>query len=297
MERPVPGPHPLLETDLIRTFVAISETGSFTRAAQRVLRTPSAVSMQIKKLEETLGRPLFLREGRRVSLTPDGEALLGYGRRLLRLNEEAVSRFVAPAVEGTVSFGAPDDFGTRFLPDILCRFAASHPLVEVDVVVGPSIDLLARLDAGTLDLTLATEGSGDDRPRQGEIVYTESLQWVGLKGGIAYECDPLPLALSGQGCAWRAAALAALDGIGRRYRTAYTSEHCTGQMAALLADLAVAPFPASLVSPPLRRLGQAEGLPPLGNYHIILHVGTRGGPAAEALAAHVIDCFNENPPV
>ena len=296
MDRPAPDTHPLLETDLIRTFVAISETGSFTRAAKRVFRTPSAVSMQIKKLEETLGRPLFLREGRRVSLTPDGEALLGDGRRLLRLNEEAVSRFIAPAIEGSISFGAPDDFGTRFLPDILCRFASSHPLVEVNVVVGPSVDLQARFDAGALDLALVTAGSGDDRPRQGEIVYTEPLQWVGLKGGIAHESDPLPLALAGPSCAWRAAALAALDGVGRRYRVAYTSEHCTGQMAALLADLAVAPFPASLVAPPLRRLGDGEALPPIGNYHIVLYTAARGGPAGEALAAHIIDCFSEMAP-
>ena len=282
---------PLLETDLIRSFVAISETGSFTRAAQRVYRTPSAVSMQIKKLEETLGRPLFLREGRSVSLTPDGEALLGFARRMLRLNEEAVSRFVCPAVEGTISFGAPDDFGTRFLPNILARFACTHPLVEVNVVLGTSFELMGRLEAGTLDLALVTAGNSGKHDAEGEIVFSEPLLWAGIKGGIAHEHSPLPLALSGQTCAWRAAALAALDKAGLRYRVAYTSEHCVGQAAALHADLAIAPFPASLVDGPLVALGSAEGLPDLGNYHILLHRGARGGAGMDALAREVVESF------
>lgn len=282
---------PLLETDLIRSFVAISETGSFTRAAQRVYRTPSAVSMQIKKLEETLGRTLFLREGRSVSLTPDGEALLGFARRMLRLNEEAVSQFLCPPMAGTISFGAPDDFGTRFLPNILARFACTHPMVDVNVVLGTSHELMQRLHAGTLDLALVTAGNTGQNDSDGTIVYSEPLKWAGLKGGIAYEHDPLPLALSGRTCAWRAAALAALDKAGRRYRIAYTSEHCVGQAAALHADLAIAPFPASLVTRPLVALGEVDGLPDLGNYHILLHRGATGGDCTDALARQVVESF------
>ncbi len=291
MNEPLTTPFPLLESDLIKTFVAISETGNFSRAAKRVYRTPSAVSMQVKKLEETLGRPLFLREGRQVTLTPDGETLLSYGRRLLKINEEAVSRFLAPAVEGAVSLGAPDDFGTRFLPNILCRFACSHPLVEVNVVVGSSLDLLEQLDDGALDLTLVTSGNAKTPRSDGELVFSEPLVWVGLKGGMAQECDPLPLALSNRGCAWRGAALGALDKVQRRYRVAYTSEHCIGQKAAVVADLAIAPWPASLVEPPLRRLGSSEALPPLGNYHILLHRGHSDGAAVDALAGHVVESF------
>jgi len=282
---------PLLETDLIRSFVAISETGSFTRAAQRVYRTPSAVSMQIKRLEETLGRTLFLREGRTVSLTPDGEALLGFARRMLRLNEEAVSRFLCPSVAGTISFGAPDDFGTRFLPNILARFACTHPLVEVNVVLGTSVELLERIEAGTLDIALVTSGNAGQRDTDGTIVFSEPLVWAGLKGGIAHEHTPLPLALSGRTCAWRAAALAALDKAGLPYRIAYTSEHCVGQAAALHADLAIAPFPASLANGPLVALGEADGLPDLGNYHILLHRGANGGAAVDALEREVVESF------
>ncbi len=282
---------PLLESDVLRTFVAIAESGSFTRAAKQVFRTPSAVSMQIKRLEETLGRALFVREARRVRLTAEGEALLSYGRRLLELNEEAVAQFLSPAVDGTVCFGTPDDVGTRILPAVLSQFARSHPAVQVDVAVSRTADLLRRVDEGRLDLALVTVGNEGQDDRRGEIVYGESLAWAGRGGGMAGRRDPLPLALADHGCVWRATALAALDRAGRRYRIAYTSEHCAGQEAAMLADLAVAPFPPSLIRPPLRRLGDETGLPALGDYHVMLVRAGGHGQAAEVLAGHVVEHF------
>src|ERR687894_59649 len=141
-----------LDLDLLRTLVAIADTGSFNRAARSVFRTPSAVSMQMKKLEEQVGRPLFAKDGRSVVLTPDGEALVGYGRRILKLAEEALSRFRAPEIQGTIKLGTPDDYAVRFLPEILARFAASHPNVEVDVFCMGSRDLLYHLDDGTIDV-------------------------------------------------------------------------------------------------------------------------------------------------
>lgn len=281
---------PLLESDLVRTFVAIAETESFTRAAKRVHRTPSAVSMQVKRLEDMLGTELFVREARNVSLTPAGETLLGYSRRLLRISEEAVAQFLAAPIEGSVSFGSPDDFGTRFLPGILKRFAATHPQVEVNVVVGSSSDLIARLDAGTLDLTLITTG-GCAGTTRGRTVMHEPLVWAGLKGGCAHECEPLPLALAHQGCCWRANALKALDEAGRRYRVAYTSEHWAGQQAALLADLAIAPLPASLIGPQLQRLDAIAALPELGSYAINIVRGGRKSDAIDVLEQHVVDSF------
>ena len=284
---------PILDTELLRTFVAIAETGSFRAAAKRVYRTPSAVSMQIKKLEDTLGRSLFLREGRHVTMTADGETLLGYGRRMLNLNDEAVARFVTPAVEGCVRLGAPDDFGTRFLPNILTRFAAVHAAVDVEVRLEPSETLLERLDEGGLDLTLITANRGETPKRNGEVLFTEALVWTGLRGGIAWERKPLPLALATHGCPWRHAALTALDRAGKAYRIAYGSPHCAGQQAAMLADLAIAPFPASLIEPPFRRLGVGEGLPSLPDYQILLVERADLGPAGEALAAEVRASFAE----
>ena len=291
--RPENASLPLLDTDTLRTFVAIAENGSFTRAAHQVFRTPSALSMQIKRLEETLGQSLFIREARRVSLTPEGEVLLGYGRRLLKLNEEAVGRFLAPSLEGSVRLGTPDDVGTRVLPQVLTRFARSHPAVQVNVNAGRSVDLLKRLDDGELDLALVTLGHSDLSAKRGEVVHTEPLVWAGRDGGVAVQRSPLPLSLANHGCAWREMALGALDKAEISYRVAYNSEHCAGQEAAMLADLAVAPFPASLVQPPLRVLGPENGLPALGDYQIALVRRDGSGPAAEALAEQVVQTFRE----
>ncbi|TBU72037.1 LysR family transcriptional regulator [Pseudomonas daroniae] len=284
----LPASLPLLESDVLKTFVGIAESGSFTRTAAQVFRTTAAVSQQIKRLEETLGRTLFLRESRRVRLTSDGEMLLGYARRLLKLNEEAVSHFLVPNLAGTVRFGTAFDIGVGALPELLSQFALSHPAVQVDVSVGRSRELIERLDEGELDLTLINTGNGDADDSRGEIICSEALVWAGRDGGLAIKRSPLPLAVASHGCAWRRAAMDGLDRMGRSYRIAYSSEQCAGQEAALLADLAIAAFPASLVKPPLRRLNQQEhGLPPLGDYHIKLLRGSNRGAAADALAAQV----------
>lgn len=281
----------LLDIDLVRTFVAIADSGSFTAAASDVLRTPSAVSMQMKRLEDLLGRPLFNREGRSVALTADGEALLGHARQLLRVNEEAVSHFLVPPVEGRVRFGAPDDFGTRFLPNILKRFAATHPKVEVSVVLTTSVKLQEQLKNDGIDLTLVTSEESAGGAFPGRAIYAEPLIWVGVKGGRARNAEPLPLALSDHGCVWRAAALRSLDHAKRPYRIAYTCENCQGQLAALLADLAIAPLPLSLLTPDYERLGKASGLPEVGHYQIRLCERPDIGPAARAFAAHVAESF------
>ncbi|NIC04873.1 LysR family transcriptional regulator [Billgrantia bachuensis] len=280
---------PLLDSDVLRTFVAIAECGSFTRAARQVFRTPSALSMQIKRLEETLGQALFVREARQVRLTPEGEVLLGYGRRLLKLNEEAVTQFLAPSMAGRLGFGTTDDVGTRILPGVLAQFARSHPAVQVDVVVGSSREMLARLDAGELDLVLVTAGNPGQEPR-GEIVHSEPLVWAGREGGVAAQRSPLPVALAHQGCAWRGMALEALNRAGLSFRIAYSCEHCAGQEAAMIADLAVSPFPQSLVRPPLRRI-DPDLLPPLGEYQLTLVKRHDVGEACETLVGHVMAAF------
>lgn len=163
---------PLLDNDVLRSFVAIAESGTFTSAARVVHRTPSALSMQIKQLERNLGKTLFIREPRRVTLTAEGEVLLDYSRRLLRLNEEAVQHFISPTLEGKVGIGTSDDVGTRILPEVLAEFARSYPAVLVDVVVGSSKQNLARLDAGELDMTLVTVADEAGIGR-GELVHEE----------------------------------------------------------------------------------------------------------------------------
>ena len=171
---------PLLESDVLRTFVAIADSGSFTRTAAQVFRSTAAVSLQIKRLEETLGQRLFIREPRQVRLTAEGEVLLGYARRLLKLNEEAVAHFLAPALVGRVGFGSPTDLGSRVLPGVLSMFARSHPAVQVDVAVGRSADLIEKLDAGELDLILINAGNDGQDDSRGEIIYSEALVWAGV---------------------------------------------------------------------------------------------------------------------
>ncbi len=279
---------PLLDNDVLRSFVAIAECGTFTGAAKLVHRTPSALSMQIKQLEQNLGKTLFIREPRQVTLTTEGEVLLDYSRRLLRLNEEAVQHFIAPSLEGKVGIGTSDDVGTRILPEVLAQFARSYPAVLVDVVVGSSKQNLARLDAGELDMTLVTVA--DERgPGRGEVVHEEPLVWAGREGCSAVLRTPLPIAMAHEGCAWRQMTLRALDKAGVPYRIAYTCEHCSGQEAAMLADLAVAPFPQSLVRSPLREIA-SDTLPQIGMYQLAL-VRRGSNPLNDALASHVRDAF------
>ena len=288
---PIAATHPsrTLDTDVLRSFVAIAEAGSFTAAARQVHRTPSALSMQIKGLEHTLAQTLFVREARRVRVTEHGEMLLSYARRLLQLNAEAVSHFLAPAVEGQVSLGLPDDLGRRVLPRALGQLAREYPQVMVNVVAGGSADLSERVAAGDLDLALISAGSNETDAHPGDIVATEHMVWVGLPDGRAAYRRPLPLALANHGCAWRASALAALDAADIDYRIAYSSESGAGQSAAALADLAVAALPAGLVGPPLVALRE---LPALAATHIALIRRPDAGTAADTLADCLHAAFN-----
>ena len=198
MNAPLNHPLPLLDLDVLRTFVAIAETGSFTTAANAVFRTPSAVSMQIKKLEDILGRCVFSRDARSVSLTTDGEMLLGYARRMLAINREAVSKFIIPDIVGVVRLGSPDDYGERVLPHVLKRFAQSHPSIAVDVVIDQSGNLRRRMDDRTLDITLVTNSSKISMA-DAEVLLTEPIVWAGAKGGCAHLREPLPVSIVGRG--------------------------------------------------------------------------------------------------
>src|ERR671929_349949 len=153
MERP---PMHLLDIDQLRTFVAIADTGSFTRAAEVVHKTQSAVSMQMKRLEERIGRPIFARDGRASKLTEDGERLLDYARRIVKLNVEAVAAFSDAELRGRVRLGVPDDYADRYLPEIMARFSRAYPGVELSVICEPSIELIGRIEANELDLAIVT---------------------------------------------------------------------------------------------------------------------------------------------
>ncbi len=280
-----------VDLDVLRTFAAIADTGSFSKAAEKVFRTPSAVSMQIKKLEEVLGVAVFERDSRSVHLTPNGELLLGYARRIIALSNEMMARFVMPDIEGTVVLGAPDDYGNKLLPQVLKRFAETHPNVSVDVVADSSLNLTKRFEAGELDVMVYTSSNKHALEAGAEIVLEEDLVWAGVRNGCAHQKEPLPVAMWESGCAWRAGAVEALGAIGRSYRVAYKSAQVVAQRAAVSADLAVAPMPAFFIEEPLVRLGEKQDLPKLGSYQIRMRMKPDAGCCSEAVANHVVDCF------
>ena len=279
-----------LDLDLARTFVAICETGNFSRAAEKVHRSASAISLQVKKLETMVGRELFKRETRKVTMTEDGEVLLGYARRLLKLNDEAMSHFHAPEFSGTVRLGVPNDTGVVVIPEILRRFAQTHPHVDIDVHLGPTRTLRQQIDKGDLDIAVFSFDAELDRQAP---IHSEPLVWLGARHGSAIDKRPLPVSMAEPGCYWRTMALKALDDAGVNYRIAYTSEFCQAQIAAVRADLAIAPLPISVISDDLVHLGPAHGLPEIGEYRMTLAKRAGHGAVEEALAEHVIAGFRK----
>lgn len=279
--------YPAIDTELLRTFVAIADNGGFTRAAEVVNRTQSAVSMQMKRLEEdVLQRTVFERDGRQVRLTAEGQILLGYARRILKLHGEVMSTLRQPHMVGAVRIGTPDDYVMRFLPGILSRFAQAYPLVQVEVHCESSAQLLQRQD---LDLTIVTRKPGHDI---GELLRQERFVWAEAVGFSPHEQTPLPLAMFNTDCFCREWACNALDAMGREYRVAYTSPSLAALMAVVSAGLAVTAQLQSLITPDMRVLGEAEGLPqlPLSNI-MLLRNQSHQSPVTDTLAEHIIEGF------
>ena len=276
----------LLDIDQLRTFVAIAETGSFTRAADEVHRTQSAVSMQMKRLEERVGRPVFERDGRQSRLTADGQRLLEYARRILQLNDEAVSALAEPELAGSIRLGLPDDYADRLLPRVLAAFARSHPAIEINVACEQSTSIFQRVEEGRLDLGIVTHG---DCGGLGEIFRREPLYWVASEQHCAEEIDPLPLALGPRTCSWRRAALAALDRAGRSYRVAYVSPSAAALSGAVLAGLAISVLPESAVRNEMRVFKSADGFPALPPCDIAyLRARQARLPIHDALVGHIV---------
>jgi DNA-binding transcriptional LysR family regulator len=280
----------LLDIDQLRTFLAIVETGSFTRAAEIVHKTQSAVSMQMKRLEERLERPIFARDGRASKLTEDGERLLDYARRIVKLNVEALAAFSDFALTGRVRLGVPDDYADRYLPEIMARFSRAYPGVELSVICEPSIELFERIAANELDLAIVTDCEAS---RPVESFRRERLLWVTSNRHTTHREEPLPLALGRPSCKWREAAIEGLEIMGRPYRVLYSSGNAGAVAAAVLAGLAVSVFPESGLRPGMRVLGTAEGFPELPSCRVgLLRNPHQPSALAEALAEHIISSLD-----
>lgn len=280
-----------LDIDLLRAFVTVGETGSFTRSAALLGRTQPAVSLQIRRLEDQLRSPLFDRGGKGgVGLTTEGAALLPQARRLLRLNDEIVSNLGDGDLEGEVRFGAPEDIATMHLPGILGAFARSHPRIKLSVTCDYTANLLDQMSRGMLDLALIKrEPVG---PEIGVRVWSEPLVWVALDASIV-ETSPLPLILAPAPDIYRKRALGALADAGITFRASFTSPSLAGQMAALRAGLGVSVLPAAMAPRDLAVL--EHPLPALSDSEIaLLSARGTGGPAG-LLAQEVLRALERGP--
>ncbi|MGE4480634.1 LysR substrate-binding domain-containing protein [Acidocella sp.] len=278
-----------LDPDLLRAFVYVAEEQNFTRAGARVGRTQAAISMQMRKLETLLGKTLINRgRGEGIGLTPHGQYLLDRARELLALNDSIWSSFQAPDVSGTVRLGTPDDYALQFLPDALRRFAETHPAVEVEVVCLPSTELMERLKAGQLDLSLISEGHETKGWPARELIRGP-LGWITATRFSPHKLTPLPLALAAHDCIWRREALRKLDETRHPYRIAYISGSATGSMVPVLAGLAITCGMPNRLPEGTRLLAPGEeNLPELPDFAVLMLKG-KGAPqpVTDRLAEHI----------
>lgn len=253
-----------LDLNLLKTFVAVVESGSLSNAAPRVGRSQSAVSMQMQRLEEMVGNQLLVRGPRTVTPNAIGEDFLIYARRLLKLSDEAWASVTRPKETGSVRLGVPDDYAAFLLPPVLSRFAADHPLVTVELICEQSTALVKTLAEGRLDLAIVTRLP--DQPL--EVIRLERFVWVASPNHVAWENDPLPVALFEPGCAARMNVLQALGDADRSYRCTYSSASLLGLIAVVQAGLAVAGLAQRSVPASLRIIGANERLPVLPDLEI-----------------------------
>jgi DNA-binding transcriptional LysR family regulator len=260
-----------LEIDLLRSFAVIAEVRSLSRAAERVGRTQSALSQQMKRLEEIVDQPLFQRTGRGVVLTNPGERLLIHAQRILRLHDEAMADLSGKGLSGSIRFGCPDDYAAVFLPSLLRQFASQHPHALVEVVCGPTPRLHEQLDKRAVDLAMVSvPDDGTESGADRDIIRREQLVWIGSPGLESAHFDPLPLALSDPDTLDHIAACEVLQRAGRAYRVAYASSSLAGLTALVRSGQAFAVMTQTAVPPDLAILNGDPALPPLPSVGITL---------------------------
>jgi DNA-binding transcriptional LysR family regulator len=276
-----------LDLDVLSMVVAIADAGSFVRGAALVHRSQSALSMQIRTLENTLGKPLFVRGPRSVTPTADGQVLLAYARRMLALRDEAWASMVHPGVKGRVAIGVPDDYAASLLPAVLRKFSASYPKVEIQVIGLPSHALAPLVKDNKIDLACVTRLKN----LNGEFIRFEPMVWAGAvaSGREIWKERPLPVALFGAGSVARANAIHALERARIAYRTSYESPSLMGLFSMVEAGLAIAPLARCAVPGHFAQLGRAHGLPALPELEIVLARSARSNrPPCEFLAEQIL---------
>lgn len=265
--------------ELLRTFVKAIDSGSFTRAGDLVGRTPSAVSLQIKRLEESVNVQLFQRDAHRLNLTAEGQALAQYARRILALNDEALANLRQPDVSGRVRLGAPHEYTASLLPEFLGKFAQAHPNVMLEVTSDLSKNLLRRQHAGEFDLVIALHEEA--ATAEGRLIFSEPLVWIVSADHSADQQTPLPLVLAQPPCIYRSRMLHALDEIGRPCRIVYLSSSYNGITAAVRAGIGITVMAGSAIPDGIRVVTDRGNLPRLEQLELRLH--RAAGKASEAL--------------
>lgn len=255
-----------LDTITLQCFLAVAESGSFTKAAEKVGRTQSAISQQMAKLEHLLDKPLLVR-GKLVSLTPEGEMFLSYARQIFALQREAMDRFKEPELEGEVRFGLPENFASTFLSEILAEFTRIHPRILLNIECDLTLNLYERFKKKEFDLVLVKMNRPEDFPN-GQEVWSEPLQWVG-DSNLIDPTKPIPLVLSPQPCVYRASAIKALDTAKRPWRLVFSSPSYAGAVAAVKAGMGVTVMPHTMIPRDLMPI-PATLLPVLDASHVSL---------------------------
>lgn len=261
-----------LDINVLRNFAAIVDAGTISRAAERVGRTQAALSQQVKKLEATVQQTLMIRTGRGITLTVHGERLLVHAQKILRTHDEAIAELLGVTLSGNVRFGCPDDYARVFLPPLLQSFARQHPQVMIEVVCAATPRLLEKLADHALDIAIV---SLPDSPERDHFLRREPLVWVGVKGGDAFNRDPLQLALSDLDTLDYQAATSTLERVGRGYRIAYASGSVTGLSAVVRSGQAITVLTQTAVPPDLQVLPSSRRLPMLPSVGITVRTSTR----------------------
>jgi DNA-binding transcriptional LysR family regulator len=274
-----------IDVGLLRAFVAVVETGSVTRAAHLLNLTQAAVSQQLKRLEELFGVDLFDRTNRTLRTTPAGERLLVHAQTMMTMNDAIWGLMSRPAYEGEIRVGVPHDVVEPNIPPVLKRFDRAWPRVQVTLTSGITVELLAELDRGGLDIALSTERNVPDGA---ELLLRDPLVWVGARGGQAHLREPLPVSFGSPNCAFRASAITALAAINRDWRPMCEATVLDAVKATLYADTAIAPMLLSAVPDDLAVLEAADGLPALPPFCINMRLRRVGrSPVAEEFASFV----------
>jgi DNA-binding transcriptional LysR family regulator len=274
-----------LDMDVLRTLAVAMDVGGFGKAAERLGRSQSAVSLQMRRLEERVGRPLFRREGRGLALTDAGDVVLGYARQILELNDQAVAAARGIAIGGSVRFGVPQDFGDSWLPGVLARFSRAHPSVLIEVRVDRASKLVERIAEGGLDLALMW---GNPSVANTVTVQRLPMVWIGLKGYAVPKGAPVPLALFESPCVFRQPGVEALERTHRPWRLAFTSPSLSGLWAATAAGLGVTVRTQLGLPTPLTVLGKSSGLPKLPQIALSLYTARSEPPQAVARLREIL---------